>query len=113
LPEEHIVLAQRDAKQRAAASFDGSAHRDPHIRRKLCEIGDLDKPGSLQQPSHWMSGTRPVALPQQGSQRLRMTAHRDRTELLAVVRLKATMSDAAQRHRLVEHRIEDRGEVAG
>jgi hypothetical protein len=42
-----------------------------------------------------------------------MTAHRDRTELLAVVRLKATMSDAAQRHRLVEHRIEDRGEVAG
>ena len=113
LPEEHIVLAQRNAQQGAAARLDRGAHHRPELRRDLRQVGDLDKPVSLQQPHYRMPGRKAVALPQLRSQWLRMTAHRDGAELLPVIGLKTAMGNAAQRHGLVEHRFEHRREIAG
>ena len=41
------------------------------------------------------------------------TAHRDRTEFLSVVCLKAAVGNAAQCHGLIQHRLEYRSEIAG
>ena len=49
-PEERIVLTQGDVKQSAVASLNRDAHYIPQFRRDLRQIGNLDKPISLQQP---------------------------------------------------------------
>ena len=48
-PEERVVLTQGDVKQSAVASLNPDTYI-PQFRRDLRQIGNLDKPISLQQP---------------------------------------------------------------
>jgi len=99
---------QSTVRRQPRRGFEGNSH----LRRvQLRQIRDVDKPSSSSNAASdaWADGTlaateRPAALADR---------HRDRAKLLPVVCLKATMGNAAQRHRLVEHRIEHRGEIAG
>src|SRR6266550_4527168 len=96
LTEKNVILAERDKEQGTAAKFDS----DPQFLRviKLRQVSDVDETSSIQQGPHgvFLAGAEPLS--QTVGDGFGQTAHRDRTEFLPVVCLKAAVSDAAQRH---------------
>ena len=78
---------------------------------KLRQVGDVDETRSFQQGPHWVfrAGTEPLS--QTVGDGFGQTAHRDRTEFLPVVCLKAAVGDAAQRHGFIQHRVENGVEI--
>jgi hypothetical protein len=111
LTEKNVILAERDKEQGTAAKFDSI----PHFFRmiKLRQVGDMDEAGSIQQGRHWVlrAGAEPVS--QTVGDRFRQTTHRDGAKLFPVVSVKGAVDKATQRHRLFQHRVEHRREVAG
>ena len=97
-PRSTSSLRRRDAQQGAAARLDRGAHHRPESPARSCVRSGM---WTNRSPSSsriiGCPERKAVALPQSVGQRLRMTAHRDRAELLPVIGLKATMGNAAQR----------------
>src|SRR5690349_6722576 len=66
-----------------------------------------------QQRAHPGPTFRAETLPQSLSQRFGQAAYRHGAEKLSIVGLVTAMVDAAEVHRLIQHRVEHRREIAG
>src|SRR5262249_39407539 len=109
--EQHIVSAQRNAKQSANARKLGPALRYRVVGFR--HIGDVRIPAALDQwPGRRIVGSR-IALPQHLSERLRQPALCDRAEVFAVVEFQAAIDDTAKAVRLFKYRVEHGRKIAG
>src|SRR6516162_7083998 len=99
---------------RVSGCADASLERGTgHPIVELGPIRDLDKARALQQPMMRQVRTWDKALAQVSRKRLRKSAHRDGTELLAVIKQQGAMRDRAKAVRLFQDRLEYRREIAG
>ncbi len=110
-PKKRVAFPQRHTQQSAVAAVFYRSTR--HWMLDLGQIGNVHETRAGHQ---WLAGWRvgtPVAVPQPVGERLRHSAHGDRPEMLVIIKKQTPLRGAAKGVRLLEYRIEYRGEVTG
>src|SRR4029077_19785041 len=111
LAEQPTLLAQRNEQYGPdTAEFKGGTE---NWILDLGAVGDLGEARAFQQRQTWVVRARGEALMQPIGERLSYPVHRDRAELLAVIKLKAPVADPEKPVSIFQDRLEYRRKVAG